>query len=114
MSGIKSLEKFDMDLDHTEIYFRNVKDGEQVQVYLDTEHKDNSLLIYPLHVLATNRMCDTMNSKKPGTAMFKFPADFVQIRSASSLFAGLLPYSINYLINNIDLQIFKKEDGLFT
>jgi hypothetical protein len=80
---------------------------------VDTESKDYSMLIYPLHVLATNRTCDTVISRKTDMGKFRFINDFGNIRTLGGLFAGLLPYTINYARVFVDLQVFKKEEGLF-
>jgi|TARA_B110000285_G_C14961460_1_gene531906 hypothetical protein len=102
-----------VDLDRTEITFKASKDNGQYQVYVDTESKDYSMLVYPLHVLATNRTCDTMISRKTDAGPFRFLRDFQNIRNVSWLFAGLLPYTINYARLFTDYQVYKKEDGLY-
>ena len=79
---------------------------------MDCENKDYTMLVYPLHVLATNRTCDTMISRQNKIG-FRSPSDLANIRSLSGLFAGLLPYSINYVRTMWDYQYYKKEDGLF-
>ena len=76
MTGVQSLDKFEMDQDRTEFNFKASKDGAQYQVYLDTESKDYSMIIYPLHVLSTNRICDTMISRKVDSGRFRFISDF--------------------------------------
>lgn len=107
------MDKFEIELDKTELNFEAKKDGAQYQILLDTESKDYSMPIYPLHVLSTNRMCDTMISRKVDAGKFRIISDLGTIRSLSGLFAGLLPYTICYCRNFIDYQVFKKEDGLF-
>lgn len=89
-----------------------MKDGCEYQLLVDCENKDYTMLVYPLHVLATNRTCDTMISRQNKIG-FRSPSDLANIRSLSGLFAGLLPYSINYMRTMWDIQYYKKEDGLF-
>jgi len=62
-TGIKKIDKIEVDWEHTEIHYDSVKGSCEYQLLIDCENKDHSLLVYPLHVLATNRICDTMISR---------------------------------------------------
>jgi hypothetical protein len=39
--------------------------------------------------------------------------DLKNIRSVSGLFAGFLPFTINYVRLYVDYFVYKKEDGLY-
>jgi hypothetical protein len=108
---IKSFEKLDFSEDHLEIHLTGTN-GYEYQGLLDCQNKDHSLLAYPLHVLATSRTCDTMISRQ-NLASPRFITDLANIRSLSGLFAGIIPYSFNFVYSMWSYQIYEKKDGLF-
>ena len=79
------------------------------------------MLIYPIHVLATNRVVDTMisrsidNEKLYGDGKnrkFRMLHDLKNIRNISGLFIGFLPYSLAYF-KGMEWTFYKKVDDLF-
>jgi len=74
---------------------------------------DYTLLVYPLHVLATNRTCDTIVSRQklPG---FRAITDLSNIRSLSGLFIGFIPYTFSYVASSFETKSYKEVEGLYT
>ena len=75
------------------------------------------MLVYPLHVLCTNRILNTMisrnrtNKTNSGTkgSIIK---DFTNIHRLSGVFIGLVPYTLAYF-GSMQYTNYKKIDGLF-
>ena len=74
-------------------------------------------MTYPLHVLATNRICETVVSRRRtaptaqgGNRMLQ---DFSTIRNISGLFIGLVPYCIAYAYSSFIYKKYVKTDGLY-
>ena len=75
---------------------------------------DHSILTYPLHVLATNRICETVVSRRrsqpSGNRVIQ---DLNTIRSISGLFIGLVPYCLAYAYSSFIVKKYVKTDGLY-
>ncbi|CDW89502.1 UNKNOWN [Stylonychia lemnae] len=81
---------------------------EEVKVVAQIQiNNDYSLPIYPIHVLSTNRILDTIISRnevnKPASNMYK-------LRGIGAYFAGFVPYSINFFFNNVEFQYKADEE----
>ena len=76
---------------------------------------DHSILTYPLHVLATNRICETVVSRRRAqpTGGNRVIQDLNTIRSISGLFIGLVPYCIAYIYSSFIVKKYVKTDGLY-
>ena len=110
-TGVKQFDKLDFEWAQSEVHFRS-RNGTEYQLLVECDNKDHSLLVYPLHLLATNRTCETMISRQKKSAP-RFISDLSNIRNVSGLFAGMLPYSLNYARTMWTYELYKKEDGLF-
>jgi hypothetical protein len=66
-----------------------------------------------MHVLTTNRVLDTIISRKKAVSNFRIVGDFkdiYRICGVRGFFYGLLPYSLNYLLNNVNFYGSVDED----
>ena len=83
---------------------------------MKTESKDYLIFsIYPLIVLGTNRICDTAISRKQNIGRIRYFDDLRNIRGMSSLYAGFLPFAINYIRLYIlpKCNMYKKMDDFY-
>ena len=65
---------------------------------------DFSMYIYPMHVLSTNRILNTIISRKEnfrGPKLFDDLKDVYRLRGLKGYFFGIVPYSLNYFMNNV-------------
>lgn len=75
---------------------------------------DFSMYIYPMHVLSTNRILNTIISRKEnfrGPKLFDDLKDVYRLRGLKGYFFGIVPYSLNYFMNNV--QFFGNADEEF-
>lgn len=66
---------------------------------------DYTLLIYPMHVLSTNRILDTIISRNENVNGNKMRQDFKDIRKLRGFkgyYYGLVPYTLNYFLNHAE------------
>jgi len=69
------------------------------------------MLIYPMHVLSTNRIVNTIISRKEnfrGIRLTDDLKDIYRLRGVRGYFYGIVPYSLNYFLNNV--QFFGNAD----
>ena len=78
---------------------------------------DHSILTYPLHVLATNRICETVVSRRRAASAQpggnRIIQDLSTIRNISGLFIGLVPYCLAYTYSSFIVKKYHKVDGLY-
>ena len=90
------------------------KDNKRYQFTAECNKKDLSIFVYPLHVLTTNRICDTIISRQNQKGKWlRFPNDFNNIRSISGLMIGFTPYCISHFATCWDYNNYEQNDGLF-
>jgi hypothetical protein len=73
---------------------------EDRRLVLQTDHLDHTMMVYPLHVLSTNRVCETMVSRERvmnGGRNIGFHQDVSNINKKGGLMLGLRPYLLTYL-----------------
>ena len=121
MIGLKSIDKLFLDYNYnSKLFFTYLsKDGKELEGYckLLFRRTDYTLLAYPLHVLSTSRMCDTIisrsqTSKKTENRM-QMTKDLANLRRMSSLYIGFIPYLLSYLVTSCDLQIWIKSESFY-
>ena len=112
-TNIEQIQRVELnELEQCEIFYKDKKKNEYL-LYIDCEKVDYSILTYPLHVLATNRICDTVVSRQKSKGGFRFVQDFSTIRSVSGLYIGFLPYLGSYVYTSFQTAKYHKKDGLF-
>ena len=73
---------------------------------------DFTMLIYPIHVLSTNRIINTIIYRKNPKSKFRALDDLrtmYRIQGVRAFFLGLVPYSITAFINHT--EYFSSQDG---
>ena len=121
MIGLKSIDKLYLDYNYnSKLYFTYLsKDGQELEGYckLFFRKTDYTLLAYPLHVLSTSRMCDTIISRSQAAnkadGRLRMMQDFSNLRRMNSLYIGFFPYLLAYLVTSLDLQIWIKRESFY-
>lgn len=70
-------------------------------ITLPSLQPDLSFLIYPLHVLTTNRIVNTAIFRRQHTSLFRFHKDFSDLRKINGVkgwFAGIVPFTLSYFV----------------
>ena len=69
-------------------------DGKKTYITGKCARKDFSIPVYPLHVLTTTRICDTLISRHHmnNSPWIRAHTDLYNIRSVSGLMIGFIPY----------------------
>ena len=116
LSRIRKIEDVKFSLRHSQISFVTFKTYDHLRFEMKTESKDYLIFsIYPLIVLGTNRICDTAISRKKNIGRIRYFDDLRNIRGMSSLYAGFLPFAINYIRLYIlpKCNMYKKMDDFY-
>ena len=69
-------------------------------------------MMYPMHVLCTNRVCDTVISRSSNPNKIRILSDFRNIYSLTGVFIGIIPYTLSYLYSCFTIKKYKNDDGL--
>lgn len=111
----KQITKLDFSSWHSHlfIYYRDLANLEK-QFQIHHVDKDYSLILYPLHVLTTNRACNTTISRQRGPEPIRWYNDLKSIRSISGLSIGFVAYFLCYISKAFQTETFTKIEGLYT
>lgn len=120
MIGVKSFDRLYLDYNfNSKLFFTYLtKEGTEQEGYCKVifNKVDYTLLAYPLHVLATSRMCDTIITRSQSAkseSRMRMSNDFSNLRRMNSLYIGFFPYLLAYFATSLDFQIFVKKDSFY-